>query len=107
MSDVVDLEARRLLMEAQRHDDPALREVAITWSQILSKEKIDDAEVSRLIDLAKAILETPATTLSGVQYKLGAVVLYMLARNSEDDVTRQLVESAMSDLSGLTGDTPA
>jgi len=48
----------------------------------------------------------PATTLSGVQYKLGALLLYMGTRGVGDDLARQFVESVMTDLSGLTGDTP-
>ena len=98
---VVDLRVARHLKETQLHPDPALRELVITWSQRLNNTTPDDAEVRRLISLAQGIIATPATTLSGVNYKLAAAIAFLVTRYDENDLAKLIVHSAAIDLDNL------
>ena len=91
-------------MRRQREDDPELRSLAASFIQLLVIDAPDEDDLTRLAEIANSLAMTQAATIAGVRYKLTAILGHVLAQLGEDDLSADLLTSAMGDLGAFDGD---
>ncbi len=86
---VVDLD--RVMQQRRRDDgDPELRDLCTSWVRLLVIEDPDAGALARMAELANTLATTRATTLSGIRFKLTAILAHVLAQHGDGDAAVEI-----------------
>ncbi len=88
----------------ERFPDPGLRQLCIEWIRKIQNPNADVAEVCRI---ANGIVDTPATSKTGVSYKVAAAAMTAEVKLGAGHPITEFLMSAVNDDNRLAGNEPA
>lgn len=100
--EIVNLDA---VMQQRRRDDgndSELQSLAASFVRLLVIEDPDAGAMARMAAVANSLATTPATTLSGLRFKLVAIMAHVLKQH-DDHVAVELLMAVVEDLDALDG----